>query len=160
MARERIAHLGPYLHKTFGDKILTSLPVTTQQEISKITWDEKTGRPVSKLEKELDDILTEGTNLDFIDMSLLEDKDPKRPEATAPSDTFIPKLDTDSHSTFGTVKQTETTNSAGLKKTYTQDSGTVVSEMTLDTRITEMESKFDNIETMLRLLVNKPTESP
>ena len=108
----------------------------------------------------MDDILTEGTNLDLIDMSLLEDKDLKRSEATAPSNTFIPKLDTDSHSTFGTVKQTDTTNSAGLKKTYTQDSGTVISEMTLDTRITEMESKFDNIETMLRLLVNKPTESP
>ena len=160
MARERIAHLGPYLHRTFGDKILSSLPVATQQEISEITWDEETNRPVSKLEKELDDILNEGTTLEFVDMSLLEDKDPKRPEAVAPSDTFVPKLDTDSHSTFGTVKQTTTTPSAGLNKTVGHDNGTVVSEMTLDTRITEIESKFETIESMLQTLVNKSKESP
>ena len=58
LAKERIAHLGPYLHCTYGGNILSSLPATTQQEIFEVTWDESTNRPISKLGEELDNILT------------------------------------------------------------------------------------------------------
>ena len=75
-------------------------------------------------------------------------------------DTFIPKLDTDSHSTFGTVKQNPLAPSASLKKSTAHDNAKVISEMTLDTRMTEMESRFADIDSMLRLLVSKSKESP
>ena len=160
LAKERIAHLGPFLHRTYGDKILPSLPATTQQEIAEITWDESTNRPISKLDRELDDILTEGDTLDFVDISLLTDSEPQRPDIVTPSDTFVPKLDTDSHSTFGTVKQHPSAPSASLKNPAAPDNATVISEMTMDTRITNMESRFADIDSMLRVLISKSKESP
>ena len=53
-AQETIANLGPYLHKSYGDSILSSLPTDMQQAINKVTWDEETGRPLTKLDRELD----------------------------------------------------------------------------------------------------------
>ena len=39
--KERIANLGPYLHKAYGDDILTSFDADMQQLIKETTWDEK-----------------------------------------------------------------------------------------------------------------------
>ena len=72
-----------------------------QEDISEVTWDKATGRPLTKLDRELDDILDGGTKLDYVDLTLLQDE-PEHPNA--PSDTFIPQLDDTSISTFGTVK--------------------------------------------------------
>ena len=47
LAKDKIANLGAYLHKEYGDNILQSLPADTQQAISEVTWDPETGRPLS-----------------------------------------------------------------------------------------------------------------
>ena len=56
-ARSLCANLGPYLHKAYGDKVLSSLPTDMQQTISEVTCDETTERPLTKLDRELDDII-------------------------------------------------------------------------------------------------------
>ena len=72
-AKERIANLGPYLHESYGDNILSSFDAEMQQLIKETTRDEKTCRPQSKLDLELDDILASGDTMDYVDMTLLED---------------------------------------------------------------------------------------
>ena len=42
MAKDKIANLGAYLHKTCGDNMIQSLPAETQQLISEVTWNEVT----------------------------------------------------------------------------------------------------------------------
>ena len=103
MAKDKIANLGAYLHKEYGDDILQSLPADTQRAISKVTWDPETDRLLSKLDRELDDILEDGASLEFVDISLITSPSSECPASIAPSNTFVPRLDTDSVSTFGTV---------------------------------------------------------
>ena len=71
MARDKIANLGAYLHKTYGDNVLQSLPADTQELIKEVTWDQSTGRPLSKLDRELDEILEIGDTLDYVDITHL-----------------------------------------------------------------------------------------
>ena len=78
-----------------------------QEAIHDCTWDEETGRPVTKLDRELDNILQLGDDLDYIDMSLVT-QEPTRPSEATTSNTFIPQLDTNKISTFGTVKDKQT----------------------------------------------------
>lgn len=101
--KERIANLGAYFHKAYGDPILQTLPVETQQIISEVTWDPETGRPLSKLDRELDDILEDGDTLEYVDISLITSTSSDRPSSVTPSCTFVPQLDSTSVSTFGTV---------------------------------------------------------
>ena len=42
-----------------------------QETIHNYTWDDETGRPLTKLDREIDDILQLGEDLDYVDMSLL-----------------------------------------------------------------------------------------
>ena len=58
LAKERIANLGPYLHQAYGNDILTSLPTETQGVAT-------TNYPISKLDRELEDILAEDGKLDY-----------------------------------------------------------------------------------------------
>ena len=89
MATERIANLGAYLHKEYGDEVLKSLPVEVQAQVKDFTWDTDTGRPTSKLDRELDNILKDGEDLEFVDMSLVNKSD-ERPSSATLSNTFIP----------------------------------------------------------------------
>ena len=100
IAREKIANLGAYLHKQYGDAILSSLPSETQELISTTEWDEKTGRPISLLDRELDDILLQGKAIELIDLSFLKEDNQASPENLLPSQTYIPQLDSTSVSTF------------------------------------------------------------
>ena len=119
IARDRIANLGPYLHKEYGDPILQSLSVEMQQLIHECTWDEETGRLLTKLERELNDILQTGDDLDYVDISLIA-TETIQPNNAVTSNTFIPELDTNSISTFGTVKD-KTTKVIGLSKAPVND---------------------------------------
>ena len=155
-AKEKISNLGAYLHKEYGDPILQSLPVKTQQIISEVTWDPETGRPLSKLDRELDDILQNGESLEYVDILLLTNET-ERP-ATAPSDTFVPQLDTTSVSTFGTLSPSRPQKSSATISPPTSpdtDNATTVSAMTMETKMSQLESRFDNIEAMLHTLVGK-----
>ena len=89
ISQEKIANLGPYLHKAYGNSVLKSLSIEMQEAIHDCTWDEETGRPVTKLDRELDNILQLGDDLDYIDMSLVT-QEPTRPSEATTSDTFIP----------------------------------------------------------------------
>ena len=163
-ATEKIANLGAYLHKQYGDEVLASLPSETQEHISEITWDDTTGRPLSKLDRELDEIIEESNQPEFVDISLLTDSS-ERPINPAPSNTFIPQIDEQSVSTFGTITPCKLSPNSSNKQTTTtlspssSDDNTIMSEMTLDSRVSKIESKFDNIESLLHVLVNQKQQS-
>lgn len=161
-AKERIANLGAYLHKEYGDHILQSLPVETQQIIREVTWDSETGRPLSKLDRELDDIIEDGETLEFVDISLITNASSDRPSSAAPSNTFIPQLDSNSVSTFGTMSPERVKKpnvSISPTSTTENDTTTVVSGMTMETKMSHLESRFDKIEEILHALVGKATLS-
>ena len=156
-AKEKIANLGAYLHKEYGDEILQSLPVETQQVISEVTWDSETGRPLSKLDRELDDIIQDGENLEFVDISLLTNNS-ERPTSAIPSDTFVPQLDTTSVSTFGTLSPARPAKQGvaiSPPSSPENDGTTVMSAMTMETKMSHLETRFDKIEDILHTLVGK-----
>ena len=158
-AKDKIANLGAYLHKQYGDAILPSLPVETQQIINEVTWDSETGRPLSKLDRELDDILQDGETLEYVDISLLK-SDSERPSLITPSDTFVPQLDTTSVSTFGTISPSRPPRQSPAISPLTStdnDTTTVVSSMTMETKMSHLETRFDKIEDILHTLVGKAT---
>ena len=157
MARDKIANLGAYLFKTYGDDVLQSLPADTQEFINEVTWDDTTGRPLSKLDRELDDILEVGDALDYVDITHLTTPT-ERPTIVAASDTFIPQLDTASVSTFGTISPTarlEVASPVSHDSSLNHDNGTVVSAITVDSRFSSLETSFGNVEEMLRQLVSR-----
>ena len=63
-----------------------------------------TGLPLSKLDQELEGMLSSGDTIDCMDFTLL-DLIPKRPTKLLPSSTFILQLDVNSVSTFGRVNK-------------------------------------------------------
>ena len=155
IAQERIANLGPYLHKAYGDAILPSLSIEMQETIHDCTWDEESGRPLTKLDRELDDILQSGEDLDWVDISLIT-QETSRPSDAITSDTFIPQLDTNTVSTFGTVKE-KPTKTAGFLKTQDADTDdkSILSGITLDSRMSKMEVEFSGMSDMLKILVGR-----
>ena len=155
IAQERIANLGPYLHKAYGDPILQSLSIEMQAQIHECTWDEETGRPLTKLDMELYDILQTGDDLDYVDISLITNED-IRPSEAVTTETFIPELDNNSVSTFGTVKD-KNTEAKRLSKTPNMDVDEIstLSGITLDSRMSKMEEVFSNMTNMLKILVGR-----
>ena len=89
ISQEHIANLGPCLHKAYGESILQSFSVIMQTIIHACTWDKETGRPVTKLDRELDGILQTGDDLDYVEISLITKK-VIRPSDTIASKSFIP----------------------------------------------------------------------
>ena len=153
ISQDKIANLGPYLHKAYGKPILKSLSIEMQETIHDCTWDEETGRPLTKLDRELDAILQSGEDLDYVDMSLITEQITRPSEATT-SNTFIPQLDTNTVSTFGTVKD-RTTRTIGLSRSQdvNTDNKSILSGITLDSRMSKMESEFSSMADMLKILV-------
>ena len=97
-------------------------------------------------------------HMDYVDLSLITDV-ADRP--VAPSNTFIPQLDAGSVSTFGTIKDAhqEKTPSLSRKRSTVSSTRSVISAVTLDSRISTMESSFNKMETMLTLLVGRMPET-
>ena len=104
-------------------------------------------------------ILENGENMDYVDLTLVKETY-ERPSAT--SNTFIPQLDAGSVSTFGTVKDNKQTYSASLSRKISTTSLTtsVMSGVTLDSRISTMENSFKEMKTMLTLLVDNINHPP
>ena len=154
-ARDKIANLPAYLLKTYGSDVLESLPADTQESLQDITWDKKTGRPLTKLDRELDDTLEVGDALDYVDLSILN-QPAERPSPVILYNYFTPKLDTQSVSTFGTLPSpSRWLEAASLEPFLGNDNGTIVSAMTIDSRMSKLENSFENVEEMLKQLVRR-----
>lgn len=65
-------------------------------------------------------------------------------------------MDTNTVSTFGTVKE-KTTKTAGLSKTQDVDTDdkSILSGITLDSRMSKMEVEFSGMSDMLKILVGR-----
>ena len=158
VARGIIAHLATYLHIAHGDAILTSFPAERQKLIAATAWDDE-GNPVSIIDKELDDIISEYNDLDFVDISFLQTENqnekqiPVTPEI---SSKFIPKLDTDSVSTFKTYQPNmEISPDKSELTDRSSDNHTTVSAITLDSRMSTMEQEVHKISTLLQQISNR-----
>ena len=147
-SRELIANLGPYLHKFYGDDILTSLPADTQELISQTKWDDQ-GRPISKLDQELDDILAVDESIDFIDIQFLKETTPTKSSPAIISSKFIPKIDDESVSTFRASPDAKAVDPMDVE----DDDRSMVSAITLDSRMSNMEQQFGRMETLLQQIV-------
>ena len=117
------------------------------------TWDEKTGRPVTKLDRELDDVLQTKDNLEYVDISLIT-KEVIRPSDAIASSTFILELDTGTRSNFGRVKD-KTLKAIGLSRIPPSDADekSTISGITLDIRMSKMEEELSSMSDMLKILV-------
>ena len=89
-----------------------------------------------------------------MDISLIT-QETARPSDTI-SDTLFPQLDTNTISTFGTVKE-KIKRTAGLSKTHevNLDDKSVLSGITLDSRMSKMEVEFSGMSDMLKILVGR-----
>ena len=160
-AKDKIAHLGAYLHRIYGKDVLLSLPVETQEEIHHTTWDEENDRPVSKLEQELDDVLAAGEEIEFVDLSLLKQSSSPTESSTTPiSSKFVPVLDMGSVSTFGTTSGTNTTSPTittmdSKHIALARDSHSTVSDVTIESKISKLEDGYEEIKTMLSVITKE-----
>ena len=157
VARDRIANLGAYLHKAYGDAVLSSLPSEMQELIHSTVWDDTTGRPISKLDQELDSILDADDALEFVDLTILKELEP--PAATPPpiSSRFVPKVDDATVSTFGTIKDTPQSGKVNQDIALASETITTFSEVTIESRVSKMESSFTNMELLLRTILQNQT---
>ena len=78
-----------------------------------------------------------------------------RPASVLLSTTFIPQVDSESVSTFGTSPFKTSEGKLSQALTHHTDEATAISEMTLDSRVLKIENKFDNIEDLLHTLVDR-----
>ena len=176
-AKEKVVHLAAFLHREYGDKILTSFDVTTQKVIKETTWD-KDNKPISKLDRELDAIIESDDNLEYVDTSFFAEQDSKLTVSTNPSTIFEPKLsdvapvpfipavDDATVSTFGTA----TSRSPGkLSNDGISIARTTASEMSMVSvlsRVSKVEESMGDMKSMLQQIlsaqmnrVEKPTQA-
>ena len=151
--------MGAYLHREYGDSVLTSLPVEAQQIIHETTWDEEKQRPISKLDKELDDILDAGDALEYVDLELINLQEQPTTQPPKISNKFIPLVDNSSVSTFGTAHSNSPKRSTTGLALITGSSSTMseVTEATMESRVSKMEEDCVEIKNMLRTLINHKT---
>ena len=156
-AKDRIAHLGAYLHRIYGADVLLSLPVETQEEIHETIWDEEKDRPVSKLERELDEVIEAGETIEFVDLSLITEETSKPEAASTPiSSKFVPVLDTSSISTFGTSPgMTNPSSSISKSIALHGDSQTTVSDVTIESKVSKLEEGYLEIRDTLKLIAKE-----
>ena len=155
-AKDRIAHLGAYLHHVYGADVLLSLPAETQEEIHDTIWDEEKDRPVSKLERELDEVLEAGDIIEFVDMSLVTEETSKTTATSPISSKFVPVLDTCSISTFSTTPgATNHSNSISNSIALKGDSQTTVSDVTIESKISRLEEGYLEIRDTLKLIAKE-----
>ena len=166
-AKCRVANLGAYLHKEYGDHILLSLSAEQQQVIQDTVWDEETGRPISKVEKELDDILDLDDNLDYVDTSFMESATSGSvpaassvcvPRASPVPMNFVPVADESSVSTFGTAVFKTPKKSIDPHLQSSRDAATISSSITMESRVSQVESTLGDMKTMLEHLVQATSQ--
>ena len=126
-----------------------------QQLINECTWDKETGRSLTKLDRELDDMLQTGDDLDYVDISLIMTETTRLNDAVT-SNNFIPELDTNAISTFGAVKN-KTIKVIGFSKApvIDVDEKSTISGITLDSCMSKMEEEYSSMTNMLKTLVSQ-----
>ena len=155
----------PLKYSRRKSKLLPALTPNLQQVIRDTVWDEETGRPISKLDRELDAIIDGDEALDYVDASYLSHSTttPSAPTAKSPSgdkfspvpQEFTPVRDEWSVSTFGTAAyKTPQKEATAPSLQDTADSSTIVSGITMDTRVSKVESDLGDIKSMIEKLLN------
>ena len=159
VAKEKVVHLAAFLHREYGDKILRSFEASTQQIVKETTWDEN-DRPISKLDRELDEMIAEDDKIDYVDTSFFAEIETP---TTKPSDTFDPKVtaeapmpfiplvDDTSVSTFGTSPA-----KSYMPSNNTTTTGSVTSEVSMVSvlsRVSKVEENMDVMKNLLQKLV-------
>lgn len=124
-----------------------------QELIHECACDEEIGRPITKLDRELDVILKTGDGLDYVNISLIITQTTRSTDAIK-LNTFVPELDDNIVSIFGIAKDT-TTKAIGLYNTpiIDVDEKSTLPGITLDSRMSKMGQEFFSMSDMLRILV-------
>jgi len=165
IAKEQVVHLAAFLHKEYGKKILSSFDANTQLIVKETTWD-KDGHPMSKLDRELDEMIAADDSLDYVDMSFFASFD-ESTKTTTSKDTpqlstdgpvpFVPIIDDQSVSTFGT------TASKSPQKCSNRDENSSVTSATslisVLSRVSKVEENMNDMKTMLQQLVTAQCDS-
>ena len=127
---------------------------------------------ISKIDKELDDIIDCDEALDYVDAPFLNKPEPKmlssssatqassvfQPRASPVPMQFVPDQDDDSVSTFGTAAyKTPAKFSPQPSLEDTQESSTVISSITMESRVSQVESTLGDLKSMLQTLVSNST---
>ena len=170
VAKEKVIHLAAFLHKTYGNKILTSFDPATQITIKETTWEN--GKPISKLDRELDDILESDDNIDYIYISYFEEHDSKLTASTNPSTIFEPKLTENAPVAFvpaiddGTVSTFGTTLSKSPGKPSLEDglsiartSSSEASMVSVLSRVSKVEENMGDMKSLLQQILSAQKES-
>ena len=162
-AKLKIAHLPAFLHRAYGDKIMSQFAPKIQEMIKDTTWNEQ-GQPISKIDRELDTIITEDDAIDFVDITYFAENEeisphkasekfnPRLTEAPVP---FVPEMDQYSVSTFGTAasKSPRKLRGSPAPSKVGEDSGTVDSSVSMVSRVSKVESDIGDVKQMLQRLV-------
>ena len=163
-AKEQVVHLAAYLHKEYGKKILPSFDAATQLVVKETTWD-KEGRPMSKLDRELDDMIAADDALDYVDISFFHShkdttesptkKDAPHISAEGPVP-FVPIIDAQSVSTFGTTasKSPQKRGTSDDNSSYTSSTSMV----SILSRVSQVEENMNDMKAMLQQLVSAQCE--
>lgn len=164
-AKEKIVHLAAYLHKEYGKKILSSFDAATQLIVKETTWTTD-GKPMSKLDRELDDMIAADDAIDYVDISFFASTQEKQAPPTTTASPFlsmdgpvpfVPVIDDQSVSTFGTAA-----SKSPLKRTTSDENSSVTSATSLVSvlsRVSKVEDNMQDMKAMLQQLVSAQCKS-
>ena len=168
--KEKVIHLAAFLHKTYGNKILSSFEPATQITIKETTWEN--GKPISKLDRELDDIIESDDNIDYVDTSYFEEQNSNLTTLTNPSTVFEPKLTENGPVTFvpaiddGTVSTFGTTLSKSPGKPSFEDGLSIARTSSSETsmvsvlgRVSKVEENMGDMKSLLQQILSAQKES-
>ena len=168
IAKEKTVHLAAFLHKEYGDKLLTSFEPETQKLIKETTWD-KDNKPISKLDRELDAIIDSDDKLDYVDMTYFQEQDSKLTASTNPSTIFEPKLteqapipfipavDDDTVSTFGTMASRSPGKLSNDGISIAKTSSSEMSMVSVMSRVSKVEESMGDMKSMLQQILSAQT---
>ena len=168
IAKEKTVHLAAFLHKEYGDKLLSSFEPETQKLIKETTWD-KDNKPISKLDRELDAIIDSDDKLDYVDMTHFQEQDSKLTASTNPSTIFEPKLteqapvpfipavDDDTVSTFGTMASRSPGKLSNDSISIAKTSSSEMSMVSVMSRVSKVEESMGDMKSMLQQILSAQT---
>ena len=163
-----MVHLAAFLHKEYGNKILSSFEPDTQKVIKETTWD-KDNKPISKLDRELDAIIESDDNLNYVDMSYLQEQDSKLATSTNPFTIFEPKLteqapipfipavDDATVSTFGTMASRSPGRSTNDGISIAKTTSSEASMVSIMSRVSKVEENMGDMKNMLQQILSAQT---
>ena len=117
---------------------------------------------MSKLDVELDNILEADNKIEFIDLTALKEQDsPARPDTPAISTTFVPQLDEQTISTFGTSPGLQfVTPKKNGNDSHSNGAQSCVSGLTIDSRVSKVETQLSTMVPLLKKICDQFSEGP